>query len=121
MKAPDPISQPTVINTLADIYKVLEPYRQHHGDTEIKKRLLDGFKMLSKRQTIAEQINTTIQSAEFYGIRPAKFDPNQLSWLDRLITTKLGGKRVDNKIVWTINNQVHEYDPINGTFDGKIL
>jgi hypothetical protein len=83
------------------------------GDQSMtRKTLLEGFDMLKKRQETLQAMGK-IDLDDFGGFYPASLRDitDQITWVDRFITNRLGGRREGLLVVWEIPEGKYQMDP----------
>lgn len=84
---------------------------QSGGHSMARRTLLEGFEMLKRRQETLSSLQT---NEDYYdGFVPAPLaDPNEhVTWVDRFIINRLGGRREGLYIVWEIPEGKYRLDP----------
>lgn len=85
---------------------------QSGGQSMTRKTLLEGFDMLKKRQETLQAMGK-VDLDDFGGFYPATLRDitDQITWVDRFVTNRLGGKREGLYVVWELPEGKYQMDP----------
>lgn len=103
---------PVRIRNLAELRQLLTNFRPEI-DTMANKLLKKGFKMIQQR--VEYQIKAeAMDDVDFGGFKPAKLHNavDQLTWVDNLVGSQMGGKREGTRICWDLPDGKFYYDPL---------
>jgi hypothetical protein len=91
---------------------------QSGGQSMTRRTLLEGFNMVKRRKETLREISND-EETEYGGWFPAPLlDPDeQVTWLDRFIENRLGGKREDLFITWEVSEGKYRLDPWTGILE----
>ena len=101
---------PPSIKTLQDIHQVVKFYMPGQKTTA-REMLEEGLAKLNRGRSKTEEE----QQADFGGFVPADGPSEDMSSVDLLIKSNLGGVRKGNYIQWTIESGTYQFDPYGGT------
>jgi len=90
--------KPVKIKSKSDIQAALMPF------------LIDGHQL---RESLLEGMEIVRKRFEFNKKTESGLDVNQMRfWVDKLISERLGGKRVGMQVVWILDGKKYQFDPV---------
>jgi hypothetical protein len=86
------------------------------NQTMARKCLLDGFEMVKRHLELdTHEVGDIDAYGGFVPIQPPKTTNN--TWLDKMITRQLGGRREGLKVVWDVMEGQYAFDPWTGNLE----
>ncbi|MCK9281701.1 MAG: hypothetical protein M0P71_13830 [Melioribacteraceae bacterium] len=89
------------------------------NNLNLRDLLLEGFEQVKEQEKSWNNIHDALEDDEYSVTLPRmKIDDFHMP-VDRLIKTRLGGKRKGLAIVWNLNNKEYSFDPYTCEFKGE--
>jgi hypothetical protein len=82
----------------------------------LKDLLIEGFDQVKQQENTWNMLHDALDDDEFSVTLPRIDIDNFHMPVDRLIKSRLGGKRKGHSVVWNINNHVYEFNPYTCEF-----
>ena len=97
------------VKTVSDIHQIVKHYMPGLKTTA-RQMLEEGLARLHQSRAMTDDEKT----ADWGGFRPAEGPSEEMSSVDLLIESRMGGKRHGDKIRWNVEEGTFQFDPYSG-------